>query len=772
VQGHETPAERRLRWLLVFHAVLSAALAINYLFDGETRTVYTVPNSFAKDALFVAISVIGAADVRRRGWTALLLAGAYVALVAGEALTLAMGGSQPTALPLLGDVEPTVFLIGWMAIDVVFALWFVAWWTSAVKSAQRLRYLHPIGFHALASLAEVLIEGRREAVPPAQVARNVDEYLADLRARSKGLVQLALIALSLWPLLTARPPLPALSPESRKRFLERRFVEDVAFRRGWRLVRWVRQIMIRTASQMAYLGYYGDRDSWESIGYRPFAGRHGGRAPVPADQPEPVLKSLAVLPRQAAYDIVIVGSGAAGGILAHRFAAAGRSVLVLERGPHADPQRFTDDEVGQYLRLYNEGALELATNFSLQVLQGMCVGGGTTVNNALCLDPPPEVLNDWAARGVDPDALTASIEEVKYWLRVEEIAERTTTVAAGRFKQAVEDLRLPGRFEVMKANLSGACVACGYCNIGCAYGARLATLDFVLPRAQQDFPGPVHVLAEAEVERIVMQNGRAVRVSGTCASGEPVSVAAEKIVVAAGAIGSSWLLQRSRLGGDAVGEGLHLNINSPLTADFEDEIDSFAGIQMSHAYSAGEGIPDYLVETWFNPPATQALAMPGWFGQHFRNMRRYRHMACAGVLVGTTTPGRVKPGQDAPQIVYEPSVEDRDRVVEGLQTAGRIWLKAGATRVMPATFAYQEYRTPSSLAALPGRIRETGDLLLTSAHPQGGNAIGAVVDENFKVTGTENLYVCDASVFPTSVYVNPQLTVMGMAHYAAPRILA
>jgi hypothetical protein len=241
--------------------------------------------------------------------------------------------------------------------------------------------------------------------------------------------------------------------------------------------------------------------------------------------------------------------------------------------------------------------------------------------------------------------------------------------------------------------------------------------------------------------------------------------------VAACAIGSSWLLQRSGIGGDAVGRGLHFNINSPLTADFPDVVDSFAGIQMSHAYRAAQGVPGFLVETWFNPPATQALAMPGWFDRHFENMCRYRHMACAGVLVGTTTPGRVKPSRTGPEIEYTPSAADQGRVVEGLQVAGRIWLQAGAERVMPATFAWQEYRSAAALEQLPSFIKETGDLLLTSAHPQGGNAIGDVVDEDFRVHGFKNLYLCDASVFPSCVHVNPQLTVMGMAQYAAGRIL-
>jgi choline dehydrogenase-like flavoprotein len=109
--------------------------------------------------------------------------------------------------------------------------------------------------------------------------------------------------------------------------------------------------------------------------------------------------------------------------------------------------------------------------------------------------------------------------------------------------------------------------------------------------------------------------------------------------------------------------------------------------------------------------------------------------------------------------------------VEGLKTAGRIWFQAGAKRVMPATFAWQEYRREADLHRLETAIVETGDLLMTSAHPQGGNALGRVVDEDFRVRGFKNLYLCDASVFPTSVHVNPQLTVMGMAQYAARRLL-
>jgi choline dehydrogenase-like flavoprotein len=103
---------------------------------------------------------------------------------------------------------------------------------------------------------------------------------------------------------------------------------------------------------------------------------------------------------------------------------------------------------------------------------------------------------------------------------------------------------------------------------------------------------------------------------------------------------------------------------------------------------------------------------------------------------------------------------------------GRIFLGAGAQRVMPATYAWHEFRDAAALDALDEYVTSNADILLTTAHPQGGNALGTVVDGDFRVSGFRNLYLADASVFPTSVHVNPQLTVMGMAELAASRIVS
>jgi len=172
----------------------------------------------------------------------------------------------------------------------------------------------------------------------------------------------------------------------------------------------------------------------------------------------------------------------------------------------------------------------------------------------------------------------------------------------------------------------------------------------------------------------------------------------------------------------------------------------------------------------------QALAMPGWFDHHFNNMLRYNRMASVGVLVGTETNAEVRRGLITPRdIKYTPTKGDLEKLLEGLILAGEILFEAGATHVLPHTFKYHEFTTKADLQKLPNLIKDASDVTLGTGHPQGGNILSrspesGVVDRQFRVHGYENLFLCDASVFPTSIKVNPQLTVMALADYATPFI--
>jgi choline dehydrogenase-like flavoprotein len=146
-------------------------------------------------------------------------------------------------------------------------------------------------------------------------------------------------------------------------------------------------------------------------------------------------------------------------------------------------------------------------------------------------------------------------------------------------------------------------------------------------------------------------------------------------------------------------------------------------------------------------------------------------MACAGVVVGTQSNGTVRRGA-ASDFRFTPKDTDLAPLIKGAKRLGEMFLEAGAEKVMPSTLHYEEYRTKSDLERLDHFRGHWTGISLNSAHPQGGNAICSderrgVVDPDFLVRGTKNVYACDASVFPSSVTVNPQWTVMALAHYAA-----
>jgi choline dehydrogenase-like flavoprotein len=667
--------------------------------------------------------------------------------------------------------------------SLLFALFF----DPLLRARYGLRYLSLAEFKTLTALAEVLVIGEEERLTPEEIGHNVDRYLATFRAHRKWVVKVALLALYFYPLLKARATFTGMAPEERLDFVKQRFVTDVAERRIIGFWRTLVQAMIRVAQQMVYLGYYGDKRTFASVGYAPFSERPRFAAAVGAverDRPAVAVLTPAELEGGTVEaDIVVVGSGAAGAVLAYRLAEAGRQVLILERGEHVDPSDFSEDETEMFSKLYADGALQLSRDFRFQVLQGMCVGGTTVVNNGVCFDLPDRVLRAWNApngldAGLDEARLRESFRAVRGLLSVREQSDTPMQSGAGKFVEGIKRLGLdasPNRFGIVEANLAG-CLGSGYCNIGCAYGKKLSMLDTVLPWAQRQFGSDgLSIISECKAERVVARGGRAEAVVCRLSDGRRLRVNARTIVVAAGALHSSWLLLRSQLGGPLVGRHLSFNVASQITADFEEELRAYDGLQISH-YLESPAERGFVIETWFSPVVSQALSMPGWFEEHYRNMRRYAYMTSAGILVGTGRHARVHVSLTGDlDIDFKPTREELRKLIDGMKLAGRIYLVAGARRVMPTTLRYHEFTSESELECLDQYVRDNSDISLATGHPQGGNALSrdprkGVVDPSFCVQGFDNLFVCDASVFPSSVGVNPQLTVMALADYAAPVI--
>jgi choline dehydrogenase-like flavoprotein len=780
--------EQGLRVAGALLALTSAGFAVWYLVKGfvsDSEYPYVV-NSVAKDALLTGLALLVFWDVRR--WSAVavpLIVIAHTLMPAALVATALWGKAKGIDHTWIGPPDsPSGFRVGWAAADILVVAAFVSLHWMAFRSRHDLRYLPPSAFRALMALAQVLVLRKDPNVAPAEVAGRVDRYLASFRAQDKWKVRLALVALAYWPLLTLRPPFHVMSVDLRQRWVQRRFLDEVSDRLVPEWLRSRRQAMIRTAQQFCFMGYYGDERAAKEAGYLRFSRRDGYREAMKKVKPPyagVTCMSPAEIPgEELTADVVIVGTGAGGATLAYEVARRGREVLLLERGAHVAPRDFTENEAEQLSNLYADGALTMSTDFRFQVAQGMCVGGSTVVNNAVCLDLPASVRERWLDpsglnAGLDPDRLADAFCRIRKFLRVGDVGP--PAVLSPGALHVVDALKGRAPFSLVQANIVD-CLGSGYCNIGCAYGKKLSALDWTLPRAQLEFRGMVRILPECSVSKVLMRGSRAYGVRCRLSDGRRLTVRANTVVLSAGAIASSVILQRSGLGGEAAGRGIAFNLASPVTLDFEKKLHSERGMQITHVMEPSrDGHDRVVLETWFNPIVSQSLFMPGWFEDHWDNMRRYAHMTCLGVVVGTGNDGWVKARRLGGGMTfdYTPSNEDFVTMKDGLRLACELGLEAGALRAMPASFRMLEIRSKRDLSRIHDEIGDHSDVRVNSSHPQGGNpisdnALKGVVDPSFRVYGTLNVHVCDASVFPSSITVNPQLTVMALAAYAADEI--
>jgi choline dehydrogenase-like flavoprotein len=786
------PEERRLRLLLRVLAAAFALAVLAYLLPalvGRLKPAWMqlpfVTNSVVKVGVLGLLAFVASGDVRRfRVLVLLLIWGHALSEVAMIACLLWADLSAPAWQARLG-FSMTTTLYGAMALDGVILGLLIGAFASADRARYRLRYLAPLEFRALEALADVVLDGRDGQVFTAEeIAHNVDRYLGSFEAKRKWLTKLALTGLELYPLLSWQAPLSYLGHAERYLFVRRAMYQDVDRRLLPAWFRTLVQGMTRLGSQLVYLGYYNDPRTFPSVGYQVFLARPDTAqrlqdSPSPPRQPLHTMSPADVVQEELAADVIIVGTGAGGAILAHELVQAGCDVLMLERGRHVDPSQFTSDEVDMLGRLYQDGALQLSRDFRFQVLQGSCVGGTTVVNNAVSFRLPERVLELWNdpaqldAR-IDAGAYRSAEDEVWRLMRVGGQDHRFLNPSGYPIHAAIQRLgfaQAPNRAGAVDANIA-ACLGCGYCNIGCAYGRKLSMLDHILPRAQAAGPGRLRILAGCEVTKFEGRGDRITAARCELSDGRVVKIRGRVFALAAGAVSSSLVLLRSGILSDRVGRGLCFNVGSPVSGVFPEPIRSYAGLQISHYLELAPS-RGYVLESWYNPPVAQALTMPGWFEDHFENMRMYDRIGSIGVLVGSQANGRATTGGlTGREIQYTPTPGDLRKLLDGIVLAGKVLLEAGCQSVMPHTFRLRRYATVAELATFPGSIRDASDLTLGTGHPQGGNPISGrkdrgVVEPDFRVKGYANLFVSDASLFPSSVGVNPQITVMSLARYGS-----
>jgi choline dehydrogenase-like flavoprotein len=524
--------------------------------------------------------------------------------------------------------------------------------------------------------------------------------------------------------------------------------------------------LLLMAKLLSTLGYAVTPQVQERIGFRIGCALADGSLPDPAGS----LGETEPSGEGEECDVVVVGSGAGGAVAAATLAEAGLDVIVLEAGERYDRTDYPSDHLEAVARLYRDAGLTIAEGRPpIPVPVGRAVGGTTVINSGTCFRAPDAVLADWRERhGVAwATELDADYAEAEDFLRVTQLDPERM----GRNGQlAMEGAAALGASGAPIHRNAGSCVQCSSCPFGCEIDAKRGMHVSYLPRA---VAAGARIRAGVMVDRVLVEDGRASGVAATVAAApgrrrRPFTVRARQaVVLAGGALGTPELLQRSGLGGRQVGRNFHIHPACWVGARYEEEVRGWDGVMQSYYVDEWES-EKVLLEATFTPLAFGGAWLAGSGRRHQEAMLDVGHVGSIGVHLNDDSSGRVGLGADGSlRASYRLSAADAARLTNGIARAAEIHFAAGASEVYPNIARIGVLR-PGELAAFEATAFKPAELRLEAFHPMGTARIAAdpgqgVCAADGSVNGSADLYVADASLFPTSVGVNPMMTVIAFA---------
>lgn len=490
-------------------------------------------------------------------------------------------------------------------------------------------------------------------------------------------------------------------------------------------------------------------------------------------------------------DVCVVGSGAGGAVVAARLAERGARVVVLEEGGAFPPGSLPLSEGVVYPRLYQEHGQRATADLAITVLQGRMVGGSTAVNWTTSFRTPERVLAHWrSAYGLDaltPAALAPHFEAVEQRLNVHEQPDDGVN---GNNRVLLDGAERLGWERARTYRNVDGCANLGYCGFGCPIGARLsADQTFVKDALARG----ARVHANARVVKLVREKRRFTEVVAEVLdpvsdrpTGRTIRVRPRVVVLSGGAINTPALLLRSGI--DLAGKVGTRTFLHPVAAMFGRHpglVEGYYGAPQSvashHFADRGPGKVGFFLEAAPVHPMLAATALGGFGAGHEELMAALPH---ASALIALAIDGFL-PGEEGGTVSlradgrvrldYRIRPEIWEALREGCKALARIHLAAGAEAVYSLHEEPVEIRGELDVPKLDRAAWEPGRLQLFTAHQLGGCRMGrdpenAVTTPELRLQAHENAFVVDGSVLPTSLGVNPQITIFALARWASDHV--
>ncbi|MFH1874797.1 MAG: GMC family oxidoreductase [Pseudomonadota bacterium] len=542
---------------------------------------------------------------------------------------------------------------------------------------------------------------------------------------------------------------------------------------AWHNTWWsVKRTIKRFLETIIFMNYYGLPEVAVKIGFEPKFSKPVKNINLPA-------KNIINHPPQEEVtdeaDVCVIGSGAGGAVLAKELADRGYKVIILEEGSFFSVQDFGQDVVTMTKKLYRGGGVINTFGWPpILVPIGKCVGGTTLINSGTCFRTPEHVFEKWVNNfGLHTwtaKEMQAHYEAVEKFIKATPARAEVQSKSAKFFEQGLK--KLGHELKPLQRNAPNCCGS-GVCCFGCPTNAKESANLNYLPAALEQ---GAKLYTNCRAYRIVYHKRHATEVLGefkdpvTYKKTGKIKIKAKVIVCAAGSLHTPVLLKQSRVPNPSgqIGHNLTLHPAAKVMALFEDEVKGWQGIPQGY-YCEGLKEDRVALEGIFLQPAFTASTLLLSGIEHRQVMEQYNKLALFGMMVSDTSQGRVYSGfKGHPIPIYNINRADLPKYRRGIQFLADAFFQAGAKKLFLPLHTLPKLDRADGIKPLIELKLRNKDLDLQAFHPLGTCRMGAdpreaVIDPLARVYGLDNVFIADGSIFPTSLGVNPMLTIMAAA---------